>query len=53
MSVPDGLVSTVVEVVGLVLLVVAAWLWDSLAGVAALGAVLVLLGYVLGARSSL
>lgn len=53
MSVPDGLVSTVAELVGMVLVVVAAWLWEPLAGVAALGAVLVLLGYALGARSTL
>ena len=50
---PDGLVSTLLEVLGLALMVVAAWLWEPLAGVAASGALLVLAGFVLGDRSNL
>lgn len=53
MRVPDGLLSTLIEVVGLVLVVVAAWLWEPLAGVGVSGLVLVLLGFVLGDRSRL
>lgn len=48
---PDGLISTLVEVLGLVLAVVCAWLLEPLAGGVALGVVLVLAGAVLGARS--
>ena len=53
MRIPDGSVSTALELVGLVLAVAAAWLWQPLAGLFAAGAVLVLLGAVLGARSRL
>lgn len=51
--VPDGLVSSVLEVLGLVLLVVSAWVWAPLAGVAASGVVLVALGVALGVRTRL
>lgn len=53
MRVPDGLVSSLLEVVGLVLVVAAAWVWEPLAAVAVLGVVLVLLGAALGSRSRL
>ena len=49
----DGLVSSVLEVLGLVLLVVSAWVWAPLAGVAASGVVLVALGVALGVRTRL
>lgn len=50
---PDGLLSSLIEVVGLLVMLVAAWLFDPLAGVFVLGALLVLVGFVLGDRSSL
>ncbi len=53
MHFPDGLLSTLLEVFGLVAVVAAAWAWEPLAGVAAAGVVSVLLGYVLGSRSRL
>ena len=53
MRVPDGLISTLVEVLGLLLVVVSAFVWAPLAGVAVLGVVLVLLGVVLGSRTRL
>lgn len=53
MRVPDGSVSTAMEVAGLALMTVCAWLWAPLAGLFVTGAVLVLLGYVLGARTRL
>ncbi len=53
MRVPDGVLSTLLEIVGLALMVAAAWLWAPLAGVFTIGGVLVLLGAVLGARSRL
>ena len=49
----DGLISTAVEVLGLVLMLAAAWLWATLAGVFVTGGVLVLAGYVLGVRTRL
>lgn len=53
MKIPNGSLSTAVEVVGLGLVVWAAFAWALLAGVAVSGVVLVLLGAVLGMRSSL
>lgn len=53
MRIPDGSLSTLLEVLGLVLMVAAAAAWAPLAGVFAAGGVLVLLGYVLGSRSRL
>lgn len=53
MRLPDGLVSTLLEVAGLITVTAAAWLFAPLAGVAVSGLVLVLLGYVLGNRTDL
>lgn len=49
--VPDGLVSTALEVAGFVVALTAAWLAGFLAGLAATGVVLVVAGVVLGQRS--
>jgi hypothetical protein len=53
MKIPQGLVSTLLEVLGLVLVLVAAWLFAPLAGLAVSGVVLVALGAALGARTRL
>lgn len=53
MRIPDGLVSTLVEVLGLLLLVGGAWTFDARAGVAALGFVCFVLGVALGERTGL
>lgn len=53
MRVPEGSVTTLVEIVGLVLMVASAGLWEPLAGLFCAGVVLVLLGWVVGARSRL
>jgi len=53
MRLPEGLLSTLMEVAGLIAVTSAAWLYAPLAGVAVSGVVLVLLGYVLGSRTGL
>ena len=53
MRVPAGSVSTALEVAGLALMAVVAWLWAPLAGLFVSGGLLVLLGYVLGVRTRL
>lgn len=49
--VPDGLVSTALEVAGFVVVLTAAWLAGFLVGLAATGVLLVVAGVVLGQRS--
>ena len=53
MRVPDGLLSTLLEVAGLIAATAAAWLFAPLAGVFAAGVVLVVLGLALGSRTRL
>ncbi|WP_293311548.1 hypothetical protein [Mycolicibacterium sp.] len=53
MRLPDGLVSTLLEVAGLITVTAAAWLFAPLAGLAMAGVLLVLLGFVLGSRTDL
>lgn len=53
MRIPDGVLSTLIELVGLALLVGGCWALDTRAGVAALGVALFVLGLALGGRSRL
>ena len=53
MRIPEGLVSTALEVLGFGLALAAAWLFAPLAGVFASGVVMVALGVALGARTRL